>query len=271
MKVKIIQLDKNTAKELLSKNKKNRQQKRDVVNFYKHQMVNGEWQENGEPIIVDINGHLKDGQHRCVAVLESGYSYKVPLIYNVQPDVMKTIDTGRNRSLSDVLQLNGIKNSVPVAGMATAALLLESGRGYQNAGNSKMKISNNIGLDYVLKHNDYLQNSVSTLKKIYNRQTVKIFPLRTLFYIQHMIAPYDVNEQLLSFLNELSGVSSQEGTGVNYVYRLTAKSTQNKTPLNKTFILALIVKAWNLYIQGNPPVKYLKHDLKHDFPKVNTI
>ena len=107
MKAEIIYLNPSKAKELLSMNIGNRNKKSNVKKFYVKQMKEGSWKENGEPIIVDTSGIVKDGQHRLLAVIESGHSYNVPLITGVDPNVMDTIDTGSNRSLSDVLNLNG--------------------------------------------------------------------------------------------------------------------------------------------------------------------
>lgn len=78
----------------------------------------GEWVLNGEPIILDKEGHLLDGQHRLSAIIETGKGVPMLVVLNGVPwkDVMKTVDAGRNRSIADVLSLSGFSNTNALAG-----------------------------------------------------------------------------------------------------------------------------------------------------------
>lgn len=272
MKTKIINLNKKTALNLLSKNKNNRRKSKQTVKFYVDQMQKGLWKENGEPIIIDKNGQLKDGQHRCEAVIEANHAYMVPLIYDVDPEVMHTIDTGKNRNLADILSLNGFKNSTSIASFALTALRLNNGFYTKDHSMKNSSVSNGEGLDYALLNKDYLNESLETFRSIYSKQLIRVFTVSDMFRIQHMIMPYIANnEVMVEFIKNITGVLTQDGTGCNYIYRLMVRAKKSKTPINHTYLMALVVKAWNLFTQGNPPVKYLKHDLKYAFPTPNKI
>ena len=54
---------------------------------------------------------LTDGQHRLMALLNPGKSYHIPVVKGVNVKSMATCDTGKNRSASDVLSINGFKNA----------------------------------------------------------------------------------------------------------------------------------------------------------------
>ena len=57
MRAEIKLLTPEFARELLKMNVGNRRLK-SIKNAYVGQMINGEWKENGEPIIIDVNGFI---------------------------------------------------------------------------------------------------------------------------------------------------------------------------------------------------------------------
>ena len=73
--------------------------------------------ENGESIVFDKYGILKDGQHRLNGIVATGKSYHICVVRGVEPDVMSTIDTGKSRTPGDVLYLNGFQNANKVAAL----------------------------------------------------------------------------------------------------------------------------------------------------------
>ena len=140
MKATVITLTPQLAKDYLARNIENRKVNKTNLNFCINQMINGKWKENGEPIIIDANGVIKDGQHRLIACIEAKYSFRVPVISNVDPNVMDTIDTGRNRTASDVLHLEGFKYCSLVASSIKTILLGRS----SGDSSKKINISNNL-------------------------------------------------------------------------------------------------------------------------------
>ena len=76
------------AKEYLTANKNNyRKLSRSVVNRYAEDMKAGRWELNGEPIVFDENGCLKNGQHRLAAVITAGVTVNLAVVRGVSPDV----------------------------------------------------------------------------------------------------------------------------------------------------------------------------------------
>lgn len=82
------------------------------VEDYKGDMNAGLWALNGQTISFDWDGHLVDGQHRLTAIVETGKTVEMIVVRNLDPAVFETIDQGRARSLSTVLQTNGEVSSV---------------------------------------------------------------------------------------------------------------------------------------------------------------
>lgn len=89
----------------------NRKWRRETVNKYKAEMLSGMWQENGEPIILNSQGALVDGQHRLRAIVEGNCSVKMLVVSGIKSQAAMTIDMGLSRTLGDVFVMNGLRNA----------------------------------------------------------------------------------------------------------------------------------------------------------------
>lgn len=103
---------------LLERNPANRNMQPRKVQDYAHDMKNGAWKFNGEPIIISQDGLLNDGQHRCAAIIESGKTIKSVLVFGVERDTRDTLDQGATRSAGDYLSMRGLANTNNVAAAA---------------------------------------------------------------------------------------------------------------------------------------------------------
>jgi hypothetical protein len=251
MKATVVTMTRELAKDYLSRNTQNRKVKSSALNFYKKQMSSGTWKENGEPIIIDTNGVIKDGQHRLMAVAETGYAYRVPVISGISPDVMDTIDTGTNRSAGDVLQLEGFKNATRLASIIKAILL---GRITTDSAN-KTQISNNDILSFAIEKKSYLDEIMKTTLEIYNLQVAMVL---TATDIGYYVYTYGNTEEVKTFLKMISGSIREPKTATDYVYKKLYQSKMGDNRLSKKAKREYISKAFLKYTQGNPIVKSLK-------------
>lgn len=87
-------------------NKKNRTIRATTVEMYMRDIKNGNWEENGDPIQIDSNGNIKNGQHRLMAVYKANIPVKFLVVRGVDPNV-NAFDVGAKRSVSDVMKLSG--------------------------------------------------------------------------------------------------------------------------------------------------------------------
>lgn len=110
MKILVEKIDPERAKKLLAMNTGNfRKINRKRVAQYASDMSSNLWEANGETI--KINGNeLKDGQHRLLAVIESGATITTGVAYDVDGDCLH-VDQGGKRTIGDWLQHFGVKNA----------------------------------------------------------------------------------------------------------------------------------------------------------------
>ena len=250
MRATIVTMTSELAKDYLSRNTQNRNVKKRVLSFYKKQMRSGSWKENGEPIIIDKNGIVKDGQHRLMAVAETGYAYRVPVISGVSPDVMDTIDTGTNRSAGDVLHLEGFKNATKLASIIKAILL---GKITTEAASS-VQISNNDILNFAMEKKSYLEEIMKSTVEIYHLQVTMVLSTTDIGYY---IYTYGNTDEVKTFLKMISGSIREPKTATDYVYKKLYHSKTGESRLSKTQKSDYIAKAYLKYTQGNPVVRSL--------------
>lgn len=114
----VVDLTPDIAAALLERNPNNRSLSKTKVDDFTHDMKNGDWKLNGEPVIIASDGSLNDGQHRCYAVMQSGVTVKTVMIFGVERETRDTLDQGKNRLVGDYLYMLGKQNANHLAAAA---------------------------------------------------------------------------------------------------------------------------------------------------------
>jgi hypothetical protein len=100
------QITPEKARDLLSRNKKNRKLRKHTVNSFARDMRMGKWLATHQGIGLDSDGNLVDGQHTLSGVVVSGVPiWRVVARYIPGYNPMDAIDTGNSRSVADALNL----------------------------------------------------------------------------------------------------------------------------------------------------------------------
>jgi hypothetical protein len=264
MKTEVITLTPVEARRLLQRNTKNRKFNETTVKNYVKEMQAGRWKENGESIIIDSSGIVKDGQHRLMACIESNYSFNVVMVTDVNSDVMHTIDIGKNRTFKDVLELNNFKYASLMASTVTRIIKYNKNKKTiynldRNTSSTNNYISNSFALDYASKNEDNLVKLCRNIDRIYSK-TKKIISKTDLCFYLYLTGRYNYNDTHLDFISHITGISYERGTPTAYVFDTLYNSKQKKAPLNAIYKINLVIRAWDLFQSGNAPVRYLRVD-----------
>lgn len=105
--VKLVTITPEMAEIMLEKNIANRKVNQANVNRIAADMATGNYKVNGETIKISPNGEILDGQHRLLAAVKSGMTFKTYVVYNVERESIGTIDMGKGRSVADSLNVMG--------------------------------------------------------------------------------------------------------------------------------------------------------------------
>ncbi len=252
------------ASELLTKNVQNRKVASHAISKYVADMKNGDWLFDGAPIRISSTGKLLDGQHRLTAVLQSKTTQKFLVIDGLPEVTQAVMDTGRKRTLANMLTIQGEDNANALAAVINIAYKWEFGvRGSRlfNAG-SNLVIDNRsmdpafpVLLDYLNDHQE-LREVVKDVKPIIRATTMFPSLAGLSWWVLHKIDYADAHE----FFERLrDGAGLEVGSPILALRdRLHAINRDNRMRGLKTshdHVLALVFKAWNAWREGKPVIR----------------
>lgn len=133
IKTEILAINPALAEKLLGHNVNNRGIRRRMVVTYARDMEAGLWRLAGSPIVFAADGTLLDGQHRLLAVIESGCTIEFLVIYGVERAAQPVLDTGAKRSFADVLAMRGHSNNTTLAAITKQAAMWDPEDGLKTA------------------------------------------------------------------------------------------------------------------------------------------
>lgn len=142
------------AKSLLRYNIRNyRSLKHPVVEKYANEMKSGKWIMNGEPIVISKDGLVRNGQHRLEAVVASGVSVVMYVIFDADP--CETYDLHSKRTCVQILKAMGY----PICnlGPSTARIIFTGKAAMCEHGD--MEVCN-----YVVDHYEAMKKAVKIVK-----------------------------------------------------------------------------------------------------------
>lgn len=100
-----VEVTPELAKHLLINVRSQARITRGKIEQYAADMEAGNWQINGEPILIGDNGDLLEGRARLRACLHSGVPFKSLILWNVDSEAFETINTQLTRTLNDALKI----------------------------------------------------------------------------------------------------------------------------------------------------------------------
>ncbi len=103
--------------------------KKSKVDDYAKDMRAGNWQLNGESIILTDEGRVLDGQHRLYACIKADVPFQTIVSRGAQEDSFRTIDTGAVRTAGDIFTIAGRKSGRDLAAAAAVVWKYEKGSG----------------------------------------------------------------------------------------------------------------------------------------------
>lgn len=105
----------NLARELLEGNTHNRSVNQKRIRELAELHGTPFWKETGDPIRITDDGILVDGQHRLLAIAQSGVPVHYFIMRGVDLTAQEVIDTGSRRTLASMLQTRQEKNRTTLA------------------------------------------------------------------------------------------------------------------------------------------------------------
>lgn len=235
--VALVKLTPALASELWKRNVKNRRFRQSLANFYHIEMKAGRWVCNGETIVFDSQGRLIQGQHRIYAVMMSGVTIMVYMVFDVDPAAFMTMDSGAKRSAADQLEVVGHKNATMLAGAAT--IIHRYMEGNMTSSNS---LPNTLCID-VIEKCPGLDESV----KFVASHRTKLYKASVAAAVHYLAKQIDADLADEFFTKFFSGVGLCDGDPeLTLSKKLAAMSTGARRRVTKSFVeFHCFAIAWN--------------------------
>jgi hypothetical protein len=99
------------ASEWLLKNENNRPINQHRVSLMRQQIAEGKWKITHQGIAFYADGSLADGQHRLAAIASGDTPVEMMVTWGLSQELIHAIDSGRPRSITNVLNFMGMKLS----------------------------------------------------------------------------------------------------------------------------------------------------------------
>lgn len=247
LSVEIVTVTPAMAKKWLTTNEHNRNIKKSKVTVYARQMAAGEWQLTGQTIEFDTTGRLIDGQHRLLAIIESGESIRLLVAKGVRPEAQSVLDTGAARTYGDVLSMQGVENATHVAAIAKRLCKYESGF-YNDGGN--LVPANFEMADVITKHPGIHASASQAARLARGVLTPSVVGMWHCLLTER--DPYSA-ETFFTSLRD--GIGLELGSPVLALRNRLDRDRQYGLRVNEAEQGALIVYAWNAFREGRSLTK----------------
>lgn len=103
----VVNVTPDIARHLIeTSNRENRKVKPNVVKRYARLMAEGDWRFSPETISISKTGRLLNGQHRMLAVIESGVTCRFLFATGFDDEIFGVLDRGAVRTRADALKID---------------------------------------------------------------------------------------------------------------------------------------------------------------------
>jgi hypothetical protein len=212
-------------------------------------MNEGTWHNDGTPIRFNTAGQMIDGQHRCMAIVMTGKSQTLLVIRNVADEAMTTLDTGKSRSRSDVLQIHDpeLADAVAVAGAGTVVLRWKKGARGNTLRNAY--VSN----DEFIRFYDANKDAIIEANKIGRRvaRHTRGVTAQAMSLCAYLFEKIEHDDAAFFWNRVIDGEGLEKGSPILALRRFFERESRSQRDNVRADIAAAItIKAWNAYREG---------------------
>ena len=246
-----LEVTPEVAREWLASMAPNRRLSNTNLNNMIHAMEEGRWHTDGSPIKFDQVGRLIDGQHRLFAIIHTGMPQTFLVVWGVSEMAMTTLDTGKTRSRADVLLIHD-PNIVDVNNTAAAAtMMLRWEKGARNNNLRNEYLSNDEVVVFYDEHKDDILDAVKHGRKL--QHGVGAGSNQAFALIWWLISQIEAEDAEFFWDRLIDGQGLESGNPIyalRELLRREAMTAQTRERMRADVIIALTIKAWNAYRQG---------------------
>lgn len=258
------------AAEFLERNTNNRRPKPTQINKISKALLLGEWRYNGEAIKFDWNGVLLDGQNRCQSIVNTGVAAESLIVEGLPPETQKTMDGIVPRTLKDILHWRGEKDSSTLAAVLNLIHVWDK-NAIRNAGPNR---PTNGQAEAMLDEHPEIRDAVKAGLSINRKVPISATMAAACWYrfnasdsddneefwhavITHYLLPDEEDIAKAKEANQPPQGKAASPNSGPVLLRKYLDNDKSHRDVPQWVKHALVIKAWNLYKDGDETKKYL--------------
>lgn len=246
--IEVVEVSPSRAEAWLAKNTHNRSLRKRTITTYATDMAAGDWSFTGEPVTFAADGRLLDGQHRLHAIVEAAVTVPLVVICGLANEAQEDTDRGVPRKFYDVLQLRGEVNATHLASIVRRVHMWELGARQNIDTGSGLAAATVAQYLRTLDRHPEIREFVAEAKRIAKGCELPASIIGTLWWVFSRIDSEDAD---FFFERLADGQNLAKG---NPIYELSRSldniKSNSKGERSQTYLMALTIKAWNLYRTG---------------------
>jgi len=236
------------AEELLKHNVNNRNPRRDRIDKYARMIDLGEWAMTGQPIIVASDRTVMDGQHRLMAIVQTGRSAWMLVVRGVDPSLMPMIDRGAPRNGADAMKWAGYSHATMSAAAIRQLLVLFQGKGGKD-GHSYNAIADHELVDAYPLYEHVIAWAAPLAKQVNN--ALRVPPAKYLAAVLWLSVNGCDPESIQEFSRHvITGADLPEHSPILALRSWAVNASVSKKKMRRDEVLIAVVKAWNDVAEG---------------------
>lgn len=242
--IEVVTVTPSIAKAWLDKNSKNRKVTEHTVRKYASDMKRGNWRVSGDAIRFARDGTLLDGQHRLISCVRSDAPFETVVVYGLDADAQDVMDTGKSRTIADVLELRGMTNARRVSSAVRQLIVYRDG--YATARSAS--ISNSEVLSALYAHPNITKSVAQS------GQVIARLPLAGIGFLHYAASFFtgqkDAADRMIEVLK--TGIPSYDGDALHAFRERLLRRHDDGVRGNQDANTFTLFHAWNAFSQQKP-------------------
>lgn len=277
---KLIMISPETAQELLKKVSVNRNIRKVMVAQYVNDIRNNRWDtQTGETIKFDTKGNLIDGQHRLLAIIQTGQTVPVHIAYNCSINAQRVIDGG-GRNVADMLKVSGVGKPDEVALVLKSFAAYVKQKELLSQQNEQLSDSSTIKKKFVksaltkqvlyeiyLEHQALINSTIEAYSPIVYKKDRVILCKPSLLLRFAVILAYEgaSYEKISDYLEQMGIGEGNILPSIHYVRTELHRTQQRHSVIPAPIFDEYLYRSWNYFMTNNQAKKIR---IKNELPKL---
>lgn len=236
----VEQVTPDVAELWLTRNTDNRRVRRATVDKYARDMESGAFLESGASICFAKDGTLLDGQHRLMAIVQSGANISSLVVRNLPNAAQDTMDDLAKRTLADTFGFHNIQNAHTAAAVVRRVLMWQNGIKHNAGGKEPTKA------EALAAWREDTTLHIAVDEAIASKSGDRTLPPSIVGLAFWLFFQVD-EEDCVAFMEKLvRGLNiADEGDPAFIVRNQINRRSEQAGRISETEFLAWVIKAWN--------------------------